>query len=128
LKLCAISGVQFNAMNDPERDQLWHLLGKAKLEEPSPFFAARVVASVRKLKADRRMFWANWLRFGLPGAVAGALAVSLTLFSVRVEHKNVTKPAVMVTESEPSELELIADLDSALSSEESSVWLDSSSH
>jgi hypothetical protein len=128
LKLCAISGVQFNAMNDPERDQLWHLLGKAKLEEPSPFFAARVVASVRKLKADRRMFWANWLRFGLPGAVAGALAVSLTLFSVRVEHKNVTKPAVMVAESEPSELELIADLDSALSSEESSVWLDSSSH
>ena len=112
-------------MNDPERDQLWHLLGKAKLEEPSPFFAARVVASVRKLKADRRMFWANWLRFGLPGAVAGALAVSLTLFSVRVEHKNVTKPAVMVAESEPSELELIADLDSALSSEESSVWLDS---
>ncbi len=115
-------------MNDPERDQLWHLLGKAKLEEPSPFFAAKVVASVRKLKTDRRMFWANWLRFGLPGAVAGALAVFLTVFSVRVEHKIATKPAAIVTQSEPSDLELIADLDSALSSEESSVWLDSSSH
>ena len=71
------------------------------------------------------MFWANWLRFGLPGALAGALAVFLTVFSVRVEHKAEPKPMI-VTQSEPSDLELIADLDSALSSEESSVWLDSS--
>jgi hypothetical protein len=128
LKLYPICGVQFNAMNDPERDQLWHLLGKAKLEEPSPFFAAKVVASVRKLKADRKVFWANWLRFGLPGAVAGALAVCLTVFSVRVEHKMQPRPAANFTQTEPSDLELIADLDPALSSEETSVWLDSSSH
>jgi len=51
----------------------------------------------------------------------------LTVFSVRVEHKIESKP-VIVTQTEPSDLELIADLDSALSSEESSVWLDSSSH
>ena len=114
-------------MNDPERDKLWCLLGKAKVEETSPFFAARVVASVRKLKEDRRVFWANWIRFGLPGALAGALAVFLTLFSVHVEHKIESKP-VIVTQTEPSDLELIADLDTALSSEESSVWLDSSSH
>ena len=73
------------------------------------------------------MFWANWLRFGLPGALAGALAVFLAVFSVHVEHKIESKP-VIVTQTEPSDLELIADLDSALSSEESSVWLDSSSH
>jgi hypothetical protein len=115
-------------MNDPERDQLWCLLGKAKVEEPSPFFAAKVVASVRKLKEDRRVFWANWVRFGLPGALAGALAVFLTVFSVRVEHKMIESKPVIVTQTEPSDLELIADLDSALSSEESSVWLDSSSH
>jgi hypothetical protein len=114
-------------MNDPKHDQLWCLLGKAKVEEPSPFFAAKVVASVRKVKEDRRVFWANWLRFGLPGAMAGALAVFLTIFSIRVEHKIESKPAI-VTQAEPSDLELIADLDSALSSEESSVWLDSSSH
>ena len=115
-------------MNDPERDQLWCLLGKAKVEEPSPFFAARVVASVRKVKEDRKVFWANWLRFGLSGALAGALAVFLTVFNVRVEHKIESKPVMIVTQTEPSDLELIADLDSALSSEESSVWLDSSSH
>ncbi len=128
LKLWSICGVQFNTMNDPERDQLWRLLGKAKVEEPSPFFAAKVVASVRKLKEDRRVFWANWLRFGLPGALAGALAVFLTVFSVRVEHKIESKPVIVTQTAEPSDLELIADLDSALSSEESSVWLDSSSH
>jgi hypothetical protein len=110
-------------MNDQERDQLWSLLGRAKSVEPSPFFAAKVVACVRKVKDDRRKFWANWLRFGLPGAVAGALAVFLTVFSVRVEHKTESKP-VIITQNEPSDLELIADLDSALSSEESSVWLD----
>jgi len=73
------------------------------------------------------MFWTNWLRFGLPGAVAGALAVFLTVFSVRLDHKTESKP-IIVTQNEQSDLELIADLDSALSSEESSVWLDSSSH
>jgi len=114
-------------MNDPERDELWDLLGKAKGVEPSPFFAAKAVAAVRKLQADRRAFWANWARFGLPGALAGALAVFFTVFTVRTEHKIETKP-VAVAQAEPSDLELIADLDSALSSEESSVWLDSSSH
>ena len=114
-------------MNDPERDQLWRLLGKAKVEETSPFFAAKVVASVRKLKEDRRVFWVNWIRFGLPGALAGALAVFFTVFTVRVENKIESKP-VIVTQTEPSDLEVIADLDSALSSEESSVWLDSSPH
>ena len=114
-------------MNDPERDELWRLLGRAKQDEPSHFFAAKVVASVRKLKEDRRMFWTNWLRFGLPGAVAGALAVFLTVFSVRLDHKTESKP-IIVTQNEQSDLELIADLDSALSSEESSVWLDSQNH
>src|SRR5271165_5904867 len=114
-------------MNDPEHDQLWSLLGRAKSHEPSPFFAAKVVASVRKVQEDRRMFWGNWLRFGLPGALAGALAVFLTVFSVQVEPKTQAKP-VVVTQNAPSDLELIADLDSALSSEESSVWLDSSPH
>lgn len=114
-------------MNDPERDELWEVLGKAKVADPSPFFAAKTVAAVRKLQADRRAFWANWARFGLPGALAGALAVFFTVLSVRTEPKIETKPAV-VTQAEPSDLELIADLDSALSSEESSVWLDSSPH
>ena len=111
-------------MNDPECDELWEVLGKARSADPSPFFAAKTVAAVRKLQADRRAFLANWARFGLPGALAGALAVFFTVLSVRTEPKFEVKPAI--TQAEPSDLELIADLDSALSSEESSVWLDSS--
>jgi hypothetical protein len=114
-------------MNDPERDELWDLLGKARSADAPPFFAARTVAAVRKLRKNRRAFWANWARFGLPGALAGAVAVFFTIFSIRTEPKIETKP-VVVAQTEPSDLELIADLDSALSSEESSVWLDSSSH
>ena len=110
-------------MKDPERDELWDLLGRAKPVEPPPFFAAKVLAVVRFGQDKRRAFWNNWVRFGLPGAIAGALAVFLALFSVRTEPKIQPVP-VSITQSEPNDLELIADLDSALSSEESSVWLD----
>jgi hypothetical protein len=113
-------------MNDPERDQLWDLLGKAKSTEPSHFFSAKVLAAVRSSKDKRRAFWTNWVRFGLPGAFAGALAVFLTVFTVRTEPKSEPQ-SVIATQTEPTDLELIADLDSALSSEESSVWVDSSS-
>jgi hypothetical protein len=112
-------------MNDPERDQLWDLLGKAKTSEPSHFFSAKVLAAVRQSKDQRRVFWANWLRFGLPSACAGALAVFLTVFAVRTEQKSEPQ-SVIATQTEPTDLELIADLDSALSSEESSVWVNSS--
>ena len=114
-------------MNEPERDQLWELLGKAKTSEPSHFFVAKVMASVRRVEDERRAFWRNWLRFGLPGAAAGSAAVCLTFLTVRTEPKIEPKP-ITVAQTEPSDLELIANLDSALSSEESSVWVDSSAH
>jgi hypothetical protein len=114
-------------MNDPERDNLWDLLGKANTSVPSPFFTAKVMASVRSAKDKRRAFWKNWVRFGLPGALAGAFAVFVTIATVRTEPK-LESTAIIASQTEPTDLELIADLDSALSSEESSVWLDSSEH
>jgi len=114
-------------MNDPEHDQLWDLLGKTKSTAPSYFFAAKVIAAVRQTKDQHHAFWTNWVRFGLPGALAGALAVFLTVFTVRTDP-DVKSQSIIATQTEPADLELIADLDSALSSEESSVWLDSSAH
>ena len=64
-------------MKDPEQDELWALLGKAKRVEPSAFFKAKVLAAVRQVDARRRSFWRNWISFGLPGAAAGAMAVFL---------------------------------------------------
>src|SRR5215471_9490856 len=112
-------------MKDPERDDLWVLLGRAKTEEPSQFFTARVMAAVRQADERRVIFWRNWLRYGLPGALAGALAVFLTLFAIpHGRHAN-TRP-VIVAQTEPGDVAVIADLDYNLASEESSVWLDSS--
>jgi len=114
-------------MNDPERDQLWDLLGKAKSVAPSHFFSAKVIAAVREVRGRHRAFWTNWVRFGLPGALAGALTVFLTVFTVRTNPTVEPQPMVTI-QPEPIDLELIANLDFALSSEESSVWLDSSAH
>ncbi len=114
-------------MKDPENDDLWALLGRARHSEPSPFFAAKVVAAVRQAKEQRRTFWRNWFRFGLPGAAAGALAVFLTFFSSPHSHvrKADSTPAIMA-QNEPTDTEVIENLDYNLASQESSVWLESS--
>ncbi|MBV9489280.1 MAG: hypothetical protein JO069_06080 [Verrucomicrobia bacterium] len=115
-------------MKDPEQDELWALLGKARKVEPSAFFAARVLATVRQVDARRRGFWQNWISFGLPGAAAGALAVFLTFLALPAHHtkKVVESKPIVISQAEPSDVEVIADLDYDMASEESSVWLDSS--
>ena len=112
-------------MKDPEHDDLWALLGRARAQEPSQFFTAKVMAAVRQANERRGRFWRNWLRYGLPGALAGALAVFLTLFTIPHERHANTRP-VIVAQTEPSDVAIITDLDYNLASEESSVWLDSS--
>jgi hypothetical protein len=114
-------------MKDQEKDDLWELLGKAKRSVPSPFFTAKVVAAARRADEKRRSLWRNWLRYGLPGALAGAMAVFLAHFSLSSHHP-ADLPPVVVAQTEPGDLEVIADLDVVMSSEESSVWLDSSAH
>jgi hypothetical protein len=115
-------------MKDQENDDLWELLGKAKRSVPSPFFAAKVVAVARRADEKRRSLWRNWLRYGLPGALAGAMAVFLAHFSLSSHHNKADVPQVVIAQTEPGDLEVIADLDVVMSSEESSVWLDSSAH
>ncbi|MBV8900419.1 MAG: hypothetical protein JOY92_09960 [Verrucomicrobia bacterium] len=115
-------------MKDPEQDELWALLGKARRVEPSAFFSAKVLAAVRQVDARRRSFWRNWISFGLPGAAAGAVAVFLAVLALPIQHSKkvfVPKP-IIVSQAEPSDVEVIADLDYDMASEESSVWLDSS--
>ena len=122
------AGVEYHEMNDPEQDELWALLGKAKKAEPSAFFAAKVLATVRQVDARRRSFWHNWISFGLPGAAAGAIAVCLAALALPIQHtKKVIEPKpIVISQAEPSDIEVIADLDYDMASEESSVWLDSS--
>lgn len=114
-------------MKDQEHDELWALLGRAKRSEPSPFFVAKVMTAVRRGHEKRIAVWRNWLRYGLPGALAGAMAVLLAHFSLLAHHNADHRP-IVVAQTEPGDLDVIADLDVAISSEESSVWLDSSAH
>ena len=114
-------------MKDQEHDELWALLGRAKRSEPSPFFVAKVMTAVRHGHEKRIAVWRNWLRYGLPSALAGAMAVILAHFSLFSHHSADHRP-VVVAQTEPGDLDVIADLDVAMSSEESSVWLDSSAH
>ena len=114
-------------MKDQEHDELWALLGRAKRSEPSPFFVAKVMTAVRHGHEKRIAVWRNWLRYGLPSALAGAMAVILAHFSL-LSHHNADHRPIVVAQTEPGDLDVIADLDVAISSEESSVWLDSSAH
>jgi hypothetical protein len=114
-------------MKDQEHDELWALLGRAKRSEPSPFFVAKVMTAVRHGHEKRIAVWRNWLRYGLPSALAGAMAVILAHFSLLSHHGADHRP-IVVAQTEPGDLDVIADLDVAISSEESSVWLDSSAH
>jgi hypothetical protein len=114
-------------MKDQEHDELWALLGRAKRSEPSPFFVAKVMTAVRNGNERRIAVWRNWLRYGLPSALAGAMAVILAHFSL-LSHRSADHRPIVVAQTEPGDLDVIADLDVAISSEESSVWLDSSAH
>ena len=114
-------------MKDQEHDELWALLGRAKRSEPSPFFVAKVMTAVRHGHEKRIAVWRNWLRYGLPSALAGAMAVNLAHFSLFSHHSADHRP-IVVAQTEPGDLDVIANLDVAISSEESSVWLDSSAH
>jgi hypothetical protein len=114
-------------MKDQEHDELWALLGRARRSEPSPFFVAKVMTAVRHGNEKRIALWRNWLRYGLPSAFAGALAVLLAHFSL-LPHHNADHHPIVVAQTEPGDLDVIADLDVVMSSEESSVWLDSSAH
>ena len=115
-------------MKDQEHDELWALLGRAKRPEPSPFFVAKVMTAVRHGHEKRIAVWRNWLRYGLPSALAGAMAVALAHFSILPHHNTADHRPIVVAQTEPGDLDVIADLDVVMSSEESSVWLDSSAH
>ena len=114
-------------MKDQEHDELWGLLGRVKRSEPSPFFVAKVMTAVRHGHEKRIAVWRNWLRYGLPSALAGAMAVALAHFSLLPHHAADHRP-IVIAQTEPGDLDVIADLDVVMSSEESSVWLDSSAH
>ena len=117
-----------------EQDDLWKLLGRARVPKVSPFFARNVVREARALHRETPGFWGllsrHW-RFTVAGAAIGCVA-ALAAFQLvgNVAHTRQIDSLVAMTEqvSDGPDFYVINDLDDLLASEESSVWLDNSTH
>ena len=120
-----------NSMNaEPENDDLWQLLGKAKQPAVSPFFARNVLRAVRADQATERPGGSRWPRWSWRIAVAGACAMAIFGFvKLPLHHHMETRDATgalahqIVTNPD---YEVITHLDELAANEESALWLDDS--
>lgn len=119
-------------MNQPEHDDLWELLGRARTPAVSPFFARNVVREARAAQEQGSAGTAvgRWLlRFWRLPAMA-ACAILVAGGAVANKHRTAaTTPvdgqliAMVQTVSESPDYPIIGHLDELLDSEQNSVWL-----
>ena len=114
-------------MNPEEHDDLWHLLGKARAPQPSPFFSRNVLRVLREQEHDRSTGLAGFFRkWRVPAVSAGLVFAAAALVLNRVDQPDsVTLLAQQVSAS--PDYQVITHLDELLDSEQNSVWLESSS-
>jgi hypothetical protein len=127
-------------MNTDERDELWHLLGKAKQIEPNPFLARNVVRQIRLQDSPKRPFFLRIrslaLRWKLSVAACTTgillLGVGSALNDSRIfKHSQGTyanaqdSGAVQAMATNP-DYEIIAHLDEMIAFQENSIWTDAS--
>ena len=120
-------------MNTDEHDDLWDLLGKAKEAAPSPFLARNVLREIRAQQAQRqqlslfaRLSGGLVRKWKLAAFCGGAIALLALNFSLFTPHSQDQAAAVQLAASSP-DFEVIANLDELLASQETSLWIDSSS-
>jgi len=127
-------------MNPDDNDKLWELLGQARPPEVSPFFARNILRTIRQESAapPRRSFFARiahslrrraWQSaLAVTCAVAVAAGISPNLF-VRHHHVREVEPAAITSQIVANpDYEVINHLDELVADEESSLWLDDSTH
>lgn len=113
-------------MNRDDDQELWDLLGKSESPTLSPFFARNVVRQIRQQRGWRDVA-ASWLtlRRGVPAAaLAAVLCVAATFGMLRHHHRanfDEQVPAV-VARIDPSDYDIVADLDDLLASQEDDSW------
>lgn len=119
-------------MNSPdENDDLWKLLGKARLPAVSPFFARNVVRGARQegtgFLSMLRRHWQLTATAALASCIA-AVALLQFIGNDRRDRQIDSLMAITQQVSDSPDFYVINDLDDLLASEESSVWLDNSVH
>ena len=112
-------------MNTDEHDDLWHLLGKAKVPEVSPFFSRNVLRALRETAPEKGGVLGGLRRCWLVAAT-GACAVLVAGFVLmpRAEQPDQTTMLLAKEVSQSSDYQVISHLDELLASEASSVWLE----
>ena len=112
-------------MNTEEHDDLWHLLGKAKAPEVSPFFSRNVLRAIREDKQENAGFVA-WLRRRWQVAAIGTGALLIAGFALTPPAEQADQTTMLLAEkvSQSTDYQVISDLDELLASEESAVWLE----
>ena len=112
-----------------ERDDLWHLLGKAKQPRVSPFFSRNVLREVRTLRQEKPGVFESLRRnWQLVSACAAAVVIAaLVALQQRAPEAD---PLAAITEqvaeevSASSDYLVITELDELLAFEDNDVWLD----
>jgi hypothetical protein len=117
-------------MKREDDQELWDLLGRAPGPALSPFFARNVIRELRRQPAWRQVL-ARWLapRRAIPATAALAVCIAMAL--TVTHHVNIAPiddtdddlPPV-VAQIDPSDYEIVADLDNLLAAQEDDSWDD----
>ncbi len=115
--------------DDNEQDDLWRLLGKAKVPRVSPFFDRNVLRALREEASQEPSGLKQWPRLlGWRWLAAGALGAAALIFS-QIQPASSLSGQVSSREIAQQvwaspDFAVIGNLDELLAFEENSLWLD----
>ena len=112
-------------MNTDEHDDLWHLLGKARVPEVSPFFSRNVLRALREA-APEKGGMLGWLRRRWQLTAVSGCALMIAGFALipRTEQSDQTTMLLAKEVSQSTDYQVISNLDELLAMQASSVWLE----
>src|SRR2546422_786168 len=114
-------------MDTEDKDALWHLLGKAKTPEVSPFFARNVVRQLRLAESENKSFAAWLLAKWRVATLGAAAAILLAVATGEFVHRSATTRRIEIAQlSDDPDYDAIDHLDELLAYEENSIWLENS--
>lgn len=117
-------------MKRDDDEELWDLLGKAPAASVSPFFARNVLREIRQERGwGQKAF--GWLAPRWATAAAAALAVCITAVFLVSHNGGISSKSPegddvpeVVANIDPSDYEVVADLDDLLAAQEDDSWDD----
>ncbi|MBA2742907.1 MAG: hypothetical protein H0U43_01080 [Chthoniobacterales bacterium] len=117
-------------MKRDDDQELWDLLGKAPPAAVSPFFARNVLREIRQERGWRQTAF-GWLAPRWATAAAAALAVCIATAFLVSHNGDISSRSSegddvpeVVANIDPSDYEVVADLDDLLAAQEDDSWDD----